>query len=405
MANDLLTACTPEGYEAARKSLHSFIHSNSLQESLQHWLTWWHERRHVIFRAFTGYAKPRANQAEVIHAGWIHRDRMGVSLLDSCLFDIRDNLVFESQLGKFEQGSYSGGCGPSQCEREKRSHERDLESANQFGKDIVEFGLRSPTYTVEQRHVIGDLDGYDPPKKKRTDNNGKMFEKRKQNADEDAKSLKVRKVSAVNATKRMYTIASSSSGKTNYVVVICNTPSCTCPDNQRNGKKVFCKHIIFVLNSVMEANESVFINGVSIADDSLKELFEKAPKKVPDVFLQPSNFKVQTQSVEDILQSHPLFGQTQLVTVIKKIQRSAKCRSCKKKLEIGELCLQIEGALNVPYGQSSAVGERIYSCPRKVCITKMPRWTNVRGVSYLNFEDGISFSEKEVILSSFSLQQ
>ena len=33
--------------------------------------------------------------------GWAHRDRMGISLLGACMYDVRDTLVYESQLEKF----------------------------------------------------------------------------------------------------------------------------------------------------------------------------------------------------------------------------------------------------------------------------------------------------------------
>ena len=72
---------------------------------------WWDERRSSIFRAFKGYADPQCNQAEVIHAGWICKDLMGVSLLDACMFDIRDALILEDQLKQFEGRSYRGGSG------------------------------------------------------------------------------------------------------------------------------------------------------------------------------------------------------------------------------------------------------------------------------------------------------
>ena len=60
-------------------------------------------RRISIFRTFKGYTDPGAD------AGYIHKDFMGVSLLDACKFDRRDALVLEDQLRQFKGGSYSGG--------------------------------------------------------------------------------------------------------------------------------------------------------------------------------------------------------------------------------------------------------------------------------------------------------
>ena len=41
---------------------------------------------------------------------------MGVSLLDACMVDIRDNLIFERRMSKFKDGDYTGGAGLSQIE-------------------------------------------------------------------------------------------------------------------------------------------------------------------------------------------------------------------------------------------------------------------------------------------------
>ena len=51
---------------------------------------------------------------------------MGVSLLDACTFDIRDNLIFERQMSKFKDGDYAGGVGVSQMEtREKKLKQKN----------------------------------------------------------------------------------------------------------------------------------------------------------------------------------------------------------------------------------------------------------------------------------------
>ena len=103
-ALDLLTASTQESYNAHKSKMEDFIKENECTD-INGWLKWWDERRSSIFRC---------NQAEVIHVGWIHRYRMDVSLLDTCMFDIRDALILEDQLKQFEGGSYSGGSGLNQ---------------------------------------------------------------------------------------------------------------------------------------------------------------------------------------------------------------------------------------------------------------------------------------------------
>ena len=66
---------------------------------------------------------------------------MGVSLLDAYRFDIRENLIVERQRSKFIDGNYVVGTGPSQREAGERKLKQKIEVANQFGRDVVYFGL------------------------------------------------------------------------------------------------------------------------------------------------------------------------------------------------------------------------------------------------------------------------
>ena len=50
------------------------------------------------------------NQAEVIHAGWAHRDRSKLAMLDACQADVRDSLVLDVTLKNFQNGSTRGGA-------------------------------------------------------------------------------------------------------------------------------------------------------------------------------------------------------------------------------------------------------------------------------------------------------
>ena len=62
------------------------------------------------------------NQAEVIHAGWVHRDLPNMSLLDACQADVRDAVTLDVELKAYEQGSATGGTGPSHTQRQRKKH-------------------------------------------------------------------------------------------------------------------------------------------------------------------------------------------------------------------------------------------------------------------------------------------
>ena len=85
-----------------------------------------------FFRAFAVQDVPQMNQAEVIHAGWVHRDRPNLSLLDACQANTRDSLLLE--LKNYQSGSVSGGSGPSFADRQRRRHASQINKARSIGK-------------------------------------------------------------------------------------------------------------------------------------------------------------------------------------------------------------------------------------------------------------------------------
>lgn len=51
------------------------------------------------------------NQAEVIHAGWAHRDPTNLSLLEACQADVRDSTILDVELKAYAEGVATGGGG------------------------------------------------------------------------------------------------------------------------------------------------------------------------------------------------------------------------------------------------------------------------------------------------------
>ena len=94
MALELLESGTIETYQFDHEQMLRFIEENDLDEVVCSWLKWWHERRFNIFRAFNGFDCPRMNQAEVIHASIVNRNDVGIPLLTSTEFDVRDSVFF-----------------------------------------------------------------------------------------------------------------------------------------------------------------------------------------------------------------------------------------------------------------------------------------------------------------------
>ena len=114
LCNALIHNETDAGNVKAKESLDSFIDEDiALREFLMSWVSWWHDRRGFICRAFAPTDAPQMNQAEVIHVGWAHRDCPNLSLLDVCHADVRDSVVLDTELKSYQAGKRSSGTGPS----------------------------------------------------------------------------------------------------------------------------------------------------------------------------------------------------------------------------------------------------------------------------------------------------
>ena len=80
--------------------------------------------------------------SEVLHASWKHRDKMGVSLLECCCFDVRDSILLAINQENVGDGCYDGGYGPNNEELTTRKRKRQEEQARQLG-DLLDFGVNS----------------------------------------------------------------------------------------------------------------------------------------------------------------------------------------------------------------------------------------------------------------------
>ena len=124
---------TEKQYEDVKRRLDLFISEKDDRLFLKNWLSWWHDRRGFIFRAFTPSNAPNMNQAEVIHAGWAHKDPSNMSLREVCQADVRDAIILDVELKAYCAGTATGGNGPSYNKRKRKQCEREINQAKRIG--------------------------------------------------------------------------------------------------------------------------------------------------------------------------------------------------------------------------------------------------------------------------------
>lgn len=176
LCQNLLTCSLKETYLEVKKSLEEFINENSERQFLSSWLSWWDNRRTFIFGAFAPTNAPRMNQAEVIHAGWAHKDPSNLSLLDVAHADTRDSVLLAVELKSFEQGTSKGGTGPSYEERKSKLRRRELGRAAQLGEEMMRIAS-------ENGLLVDPNSGHRPPESKTTRKSKQYKRKEVQSTD------------------------------------------------------------------------------------------------------------------------------------------------------------------------------------------------------------------------------
>ena len=74
-----------------KATMGTFISKKKERTYLKSYISWWHDRGGLIFRAFVPREAPQMKQAEVVHARWVHRDIPNMSLLDVCFVKLSHN--------------------------------------------------------------------------------------------------------------------------------------------------------------------------------------------------------------------------------------------------------------------------------------------------------------------------
>ena len=275
LANDLLYATTPEPYNKTNDDFYLFLTSNDETRGLVSWLQWWNNRKNLMFSAFTSIDAPFSNLAEAVHAGWKNSHEINLSVLNCTYSDVKNSLLLSQHLKEVQSGDYDGGSGPSQHIRLKRKLERDIQIAGRIGRDLVDFNVDmalTPTM-VSRTSSLGEEAGCEPPKK--ITSKTKLFSNRLESARTLKYTMKVANIVNVNAEHRLFEISSSESGRSCYQVRICSQPSCSCPDFGKQGSKIFCKHILFVLMFVLDVSDVNVLDTLTFETEEIVHILHK----------------------------------------------------------------------------------------------------------------------------------
>ena len=169
-----------------------------------------------------------------------------------------------------------------------------------------------------------------------------------------------------------------------------NQPSCSCSDFNEYGSWTMCKHILFVLMFGHDINDVEFLKKVTFTDEELikilatklnKDVVREKDKKTRSRKEEVEEAKRAREKRDAILRNNSHFNDQQVVSLRIKTEKSVKCtgRYCKKVINIGDTCLQVDGCISIPFGSSNyAEKQSKWFCPLIGCLSKPHVWTNVK---------------------------
>ena len=114
-----------------------------------------------------------------------------------------------------------------------------------------------------------------------------MFENRVEARYDVSLIMKVNKSCIINPLKRNYLVSNNPTSRTAFNVEISTVQPCTCSDFAKNGHRVLCNHILFIVLHVLNGKDlKASLRTRFIEENGLRSLFDTARKDIKYQFLR-----------------------------------------------------------------------------------------------------------------------
>ena len=111
---------------------------------------------------------------------------MGIGLVKACLFDLRDSLLFESQIEGPAAGYFPGGDSMCQGKCSSAREGKGILLAQHIERDLLDFGNRITSPEVKKKLFTKANKDCNPPKRKKNDRH--MLKKRIETVEAHARN-------------------------------------------------------------------------------------------------------------------------------------------------------------------------------------------------------------------------
>ena len=380
-------------FEMAKNRLDMFQQKYPMK-GLATWWTWWEKRKCHVFRAFKpSLNAPRANLAESGHSSWKNSGVVHLDLLDAARQDVAENLQLRANLRGYEQGTYSGGKGPSQSVISKRNYAEQEKRAQAFSNELLGYmvsGEEAPQPKSSETFVDERASHrHDPPRrsfecKDRSSTSTKASKQVKRPCPsrnnrsknfirvleiaKKIKSLSVKSEVIVSEQERHFTLASSL-GVT-YDIELNNIPNCSC---RYCSDRDVCSHIVWLLlNRFKVPEDEYLLQQRGYTSHELKSIFQPKKQSSPSQGESPGsgNKGAPTIACKWVITKHLL-------------NTRPRCPTCHAEISKGDLKITCDARWTLPHknkeGQSFMVPRTFHYCLQWECVSgTLPRDSTIK---------------------------
>lgn len=173
--------------------------------------------------------------------------------------------------------------------------------------------------------------------------------------------------------KKMFFIKNSEAAMTEHRVTF-KWPFSVCKssDFKNHGVVANCIHIMVLLSSVLEINNVDVLTKAKLLPRTEFDLAISKPTQVPSELLLKQKNKKKFYEYQSILIRHSAYGKVMRTEFQAKTKASAACKTCKTKINIGDLCIRVYDAVCIPYGYEGdqPTLRDVTFCLRKKCVER-----------------------------------
>ena len=186
--------------------------------------------------------------------------------------------------------------------------DKSVRLAEDIGPDIADLGVSTFAENGKRFLLTKQNEGRNSSTQRRNSDKGLLLNKTPA-ATAESTNLMAGNMKDINVDKRKYSVSNSVNCRSSYKVKICSSPTCSCPDFQKNDSRVSGKQVLFLLRYVLQIYESdELLKNRYFSEDCVKAWFcNNTISSIDQQYVQRVEKSCRSNhNLEEIISSYPL---------------------------------------------------------------------------------------------------